>query len=321
MKMDIKQKLLPQYLEESRAVVTSFNFGLPKNLEIPEGIMGIGDNAFKDCTLIESVSIPGTVDRIGNDAFAGCKNLKKVVIKDGVNSICAGAFCNCTALESVAIGEGVERIELSVFYNCENLTNITLPSTLKEILQFDLNASIKIPAIEKLNYNGTLAQWCAMNWNEVLVSKAKNITLGDGTDLRTLTTLSIPDSVTEIGVNAFYNCKSLTTVTIPNSVKTIGFQAFEGCTSLTDITIPSSVMEIAFNAFLSCKSLKNVKFSDTTGWHTMGGWKNKREIPIDDISTMIHPPVTNLDDPNLKYYSDRNWYYKKLYKKMTKDGQ
>lgn len=53
-----------------------------------------------------------------------------------------------------------------------------------------------------------------------------------------LTSISIPDSVTEIGDSAFSNCSGLTNVTIPDSVTSIGYSAFEGCSGLTSITLP-----------------------------------------------------------------------------------
>lgn len=77
-----------------------------------------------------------------------------------------------------------------------------------------------------------------------------------------LTSVQIPDTVTEIGSNAFYNCTSLKSVTIqdnkPSCVKKIGRQAFMFCNELTDIPILDSVTEIDSEAFHHCEELDTV---------------------------------------------------------------
>ena len=64
-----------------------------------------------------------------------------------------------------------------------------------------------------------------------------------------LTSITIPNSVTSIGIYAFYGCTGLTGITIPNSVTSIGEVAFYGCSGLTSITIPNSVTSIGDYAF------------------------------------------------------------------------
>ena len=78
-----------------------------------------------------------------------------------------------------------------------------------------------------------------------------------------LTNVTIPDSVTSIGGSAFGNCKSLTNMTIPDSVTLIGNGAFLGCTSLTSVTIPDSVTSIGEQAFSECTSLISVTIPDS----------------------------------------------------------
>jgi hypothetical protein len=87
-----------------------------------------------------------------------------------------------------------------------------------------------------------------------------------------LTSITIPDSVTSIGRGAFYNCTSLTSITIPDNVTSIEIQTFSGCTSLTSITIPDSVTSIGRQAFQNCTSLTkievgvgNVNYTDVNG--------------------------------------------------------
>ena len=73
-----------------------------------------------------------------------------------------------------------------------------------------------------------------------------------------ITSITIPNSVTNIGNGAFNGCKSLTSITIPNSVTSIGGSAFYGCKSLTSITIPNSVISIGEEVFSYCYSLTSV---------------------------------------------------------------
>ena len=79
---------------------------------------------------------------------------------------------------------------------------------------------------------------------------------------RSLTSLVIPNSVTNIGDYAFSGCRSLTDIVIPDSVTRIGDGAFRGCKSLTDIVIPNSVTSIGDNAFEYCFSLSNLVIPD-----------------------------------------------------------
>lgn len=73
-----------------------------------------------------------------------------------------------------------------------------------------------------------------------------------------LTNFMIPNGVTNIGDGAFSSCLSLTSVTIPNGVTSIGADVFHGCTNLTNVTIPQSVTSIGNGAFSGCSSLTGV---------------------------------------------------------------
>lgn len=70
--------------------------------------------------------------------------------------------------------------------------------------------------------------------------------------------VSIPNSVTKIGDEAFFQCKNLTNVLLPDSIKQIGREAFSLCSSLNKVTIPKGVTSIKYKAFYNCGNLKNI---------------------------------------------------------------
>lgn len=73
-----------------------------------------------------------------------------------------------------------------------------------------------------------------------------------------LTSVTIPSSVTEIKESTFLNCSGLVSITIPEAVTTIRFQAFSHCSSLTSITLPGSVTVIEDYVFNGCSNLRSV---------------------------------------------------------------
>ena len=80
---------------------------------------------------------------------------------------------------------------------------------------------------------------------------------------RSLTSVTIPNSVTFIENNAFTDCRALTSLIIGNSVKSIGNGAFGGCRALTSVTIPNSVITIGDEAFVECRALTSLTIGNS----------------------------------------------------------
>ncbi len=73
-----------------------------------------------------------------------------------------------------------------------------------------------------------------------------------------LTSITIPNGLTEIGDSAFAGCTDLSSITIPDGVTAIGESAFAGCTGLSSIMISDSVTEIGWNVLLGCTGLTSI---------------------------------------------------------------
>ena len=79
--------------------------------------------------------------------------------------------------------------------------------------------------------------------------------------LSPLTSITIPNSVTSIGLEAFAGCASLTSIDLPKSITEINTYVFNSCTSLTSICIPENVTVIGSDLFLNCSSLTSITWN------------------------------------------------------------
>ena len=205
------------------------------SVTIPDSVTSIEERAFYGCSSLTSITIPDSVTSIGNWAFSYCTSLTSVTIGNGVTSIGEWAFYECSSLASITIPDSVTSIEDYAFFHCDSLTDTYVNIT--DLAAYATgNRTYEFPGAKHLMINGT-----------------------------EITELVIPFKEVEmIGEYAFQDCTSLTSVTIPDSVTSIGYRAFRECTSLTSVTIPDSVTSIESYAFEYCTSLAEVYCKPTT---------------------------------------------------------
>ena len=132
-----------------------------------------------------------------------------------------------------------------------------------------------------------------------------------------LTSITIPESVTVIGYEAFEGCTNLHSVTIPNSVPIIGVAAFSGCTSLTSVTIGSGVTDIYYDAFRNCSALTSINIPNSVisiGNNAFYGCIGMTSVTIGSGVTTIYDETftgcyfrTDLFINNSSLTSDFNW--------------
>ncbi len=306
------------------------------SIAIPNSVTYISERAFPYCNSLISITLPDTLTYIGPGAFDDTayykdkSNWENDVLYIGKHLIRASSDLS----GEYSIKQGTKTIAMSAFYGCKNLTSITIPNSITSIktsylssnIFSDCNSLISITLPDTLTYigsgafNDTAYYKDKSNWeNGVLyIGKylieassdlsgeysikqgTKTIAASAFSERYSLTSITLPDSVTHICDGAFFDCKNIeslyitnlaaylnckygnsssnpmyyakklyingrraTKVIIPTGVKQIPDYAFYNCSSITNVTIPDSVTTIGIYAFYNCNSLTSITIPDS----------------------------------------------------------
>lgn len=234
------------------------NYNKPNNFDgkiiIPEGVESIENGAFDSVkTEVTEIVFPESLTSLTASAFAGYSALSKIEFKSTSSLNVKGtAFSGC-ALTDITLAEGIK----------------TIPNNFMSNATFGSNATIHIPAsVTKIGISA-FENYGAANSIAVLDfasgSKLKSISTDAFNSCYSLTSITLPASLTTIGAYAFYGCKNLSSVTFEDGslMATIGREAFRGCSSLTAITIPSNMITLDEYAFGDCTSLTDLTVQST----------------------------------------------------------
>ncbi len=295
-----------------------------KNLEsvtIGNGVEQIGDYAFLLCENLININIGNNVKQIGDMAFYGCTELTSVTLPDSVTSIGEQAFVDCKKLTSIIIPSSVTEIGIYALGYIDTF----IPDAGGGLVQTDFTImgvtdsaaekyadenGLDFLAIDEIQTNDfiyeineddsiTITGYNGNDGNVVIPSEidGKKVTaIKDEAfdEFDSITSITIPDSVTSIGEDAFFACENLTSINveqnneyyssdengilfnkdktvlitypqgrqgtyeIPYTVIEIGNNAFRFCQELTEVDIPYGVTIIGDNAFRSCTKLTDI---------------------------------------------------------------
>jgi hypothetical protein len=298
------------------------------SVTLPDGLECIAGDAFVYCENLQRITIPSTVEAIGDNPFAGCPHLiidnlsKSFIWEDGIlfdkNKKSLIHYTPSKKNDVYIIPETVEWIGKHSFYKCENLKKIVINqnasymgnNAFSDCTNVSLeNRSPYFKYIDGVLYNSDLTQVYHYSLGSgitdvVLQNGVRTIGRNSFWNAKTIKTITIPQSVRQIGYNPFAYCLNAEfvvlspkytnyngvlytadfrelvcctakvikdgTVELHESLESIGRNAFTGCESLEQIELPSTIKAVARGAFSGCKRLKEITIPQSVEF--VGDW-------------------------------------------------
>ena len=284
--------------KDSEVIIPSYHNG--------KKVISIKSCAFENCLQITKIAIPNTVKEVGDKAFNGCSNLQEVYIDKGVGKLGAMLFWMSSVENIYFNGTTKDFKEISGGKNRNAWYYVGADYGYKEFYVYCTDAILiynfkdgddtpKIKEYDKvskgLNYtlnpdgkSYSVSGIGTCKDTDLIIPSLFNgkpvTAIADMAFYNTVYTdpiykfksVYIPDSVTNIGEQAFWGCGYLEKITLPESLITIGNWAFSDCKALTKVTIPKSVTSIGTGVFNYCTSLTNINVdAGNSNYKSIGG--------------------------------------------------
>lgn len=274
-----------------------------------ESQLPIPSNMFKGCTSLTGVTINDNVTAIGQSAFMDCSSLESITLPSGLTLLGrtsgnpsitdkSEVFSGCTSLKSIELPVGITWLGWDLFRNCENLTTVKFNAAVTVFgkgvfagspkVTFEIADGVAMTTSGGALYSGTKLLGYG--------GGSERLTVADGTteilryafsDIDTLRTIELPNTVTSIAERAFMDCYGLETINLENVDELVQY-AFFGATGLTSVKLKDST--VAKFAFQNCTSLESVEFlgeNVTIGEYAFSGCTALREMIGQDKVTSI----------------------------------
>ena len=323
--------------ENKTAEVTSGDEYYMGDIVIPSSIVSdgvtysvtsIGAYAFwgNHIDVINSISIPNSIVSIGNgafmnnynfdvyisDIFAWCKiEFKPETTSTNPLSLAETLYLNNEKVTTLVIPEGVDTIKSHVFQGAP-ISSFVFPESLVYVAENAFDGSIWWNNLPKGSiYAGKIFLKYVDYGDDYVGEKETHVDVKEGTKTiaplafanSSLTSITIPNSVTEVGGGVFYGCSNLKSVVLSENMTSLpignkkyywggayNYGFFEGCELLESITIPNSVTDIDGRAFYGCSSLTSIEIPNSVtyiGSDAFNGCSSLTSITIPNSVTYI----------------------------------
>ena len=258
-----------------------------------EGVVKIGNSAFRDCRYLRDFIIPLSVTSIGDSAFEGCSNIYKIDVSGNDLSDLGSNIFNNSGIGELYLPQNLEEIPDGLVQNCRNLNYLELPAVVKVIgknaFAYSNISNVNLKSVEKISdgaFKGTplssieipetvnkigkgaFSNCVSLNHVKTpFVGRSRSNTkngfdrLFNGSNY--INSIEVTD-LEKVTKNTFKGAEDVSSIRINEGVKEISKNAFRDFTNLTEIYLPSTTETVGNKAFQGCIMLKNVDLSGTS---------------------------------------------------------
>ena len=254
-------------------------------ITIPDSVIDMGSGVFISCSNLKSVKLSKNLETLERGMFSSCSSLKSLELPDGLKSIGASILSQVFLIHEITIPSSVNTIDFNAFAD-SSLKKIYIPSKTVGSISGAPWSSATAAVIwkdtiivkdsnknDKYVYDSstkTITKYLGSTSNDIIDIKKdfQDSGLNDEVEIigesafhgkTNISSVKIPDTVTQIKGQAFYGCTRATLESLPAQLTEIGASAFSNCDSITSIKIPDTVTEMGRGAFSECRSLNNIK--------------------------------------------------------------
>ena len=277
-----------------------------ETVTIADSVTSIGDNAFAGCESMTEAVIPDSVKEIGNGAFSGCVNLSSLELGNGLTSVGLGAFTDCNNLKGVTIPESVTSIGNIAFgfyndrenFEAKQIEGFSIYGKKGTAAENYAN-TFRLDFYESGSQNVGITGDCTWSFDAgtgVLTisgnGKMEDYNEWGGAPWHGLKIKStvIENGVKNIGTLAFVDCKSMESISVPDSVANIGKYALGYC-------YDNSRMLVKVDGFTIC----GVKGSAAETYANENGFTfNEIVVPAEKTDEQTGVSAVLTDDLSLK---------------------
>ena len=252
-----------------------------RSVILPASVLSVGESAFYGCSRLQRVDL-SHVRKIGKKAFQDCKALE-AVIANHLTDVPQSAFESCTSLASVELNAEINSIGEHAFKHCKALTWIELPNELttinKEAFEDCALTSLDLPT-GVVTIGERAFKSCKGLTSVNLPDVCAKLNKEAFRECTSLAEINLGEGLLYLGDNALRET-AISTLVLPESITEVGKKVAEKCKSLTRIEC-RAVLPPKLDGVSNNKVELYVPATSVNAYHSAKNWKNfKTILPIE----------------------------------------